>query len=54
MNNFEKRQFLDYLTKLLPESDMRSYNFYGVVEFFRNKRCECKYKKALQPAILQQ
>lgn len=34
MNNFEKRLFLDYLTKLLPETDMRSYNFDGVMEFF--------------------
>ena len=34
MNNFEKRLFLDYLAKLLPETDVRSYNFDGVMEFF--------------------
>lgn len=34
MNNFEKRLFLDYLDKLLPETDVRSYNFDGIMEFF--------------------
>lgn len=34
MNNFEKRLFLDYLAKLLPETDVKSYNFDGVMEFF--------------------
>lgn len=37
MNNFEKRLFLDYLAKLLPETDLRSYNFDGVMEFFADE-----------------
>lgn len=34
MNNFEKRLFLDYLSKLLPETDFRHYNFDQIFEFF--------------------
>ena len=34
MNNFEKRLFLDYLSKLLPETDFKHYNFDQIFEFF--------------------
>lgn len=34
MNNFEKRLFLDYLSKLLPETDFKHYNFDQVFDFF--------------------
>lgn len=34
MNNFEKRKFLDYLDKLLPDTDVCSYTFDEVFEFF--------------------
>lgn len=34
MNNFEKRLFLGYLEKLLPATDLRSYNFDNIMEFF--------------------
>ena len=34
MNNFEKRLFLDYLSKLLPETDLKHYNFDQVFDFF--------------------
>ena len=34
MNNFEKRKFLEYLDKLLPETDLKRYNFDNVFNFF--------------------
>lgn len=34
MNNFEKRLFVDYLDKLLPVIDIRSYCFDDVLDFF--------------------
>lgn len=33
MNNFEQRKFLDYLSKLLPETDTNSYSFDEVFDF---------------------
>ena len=34
MNNFEKRLFLDYMSKLLNELDIRSYSFGELIDFF--------------------
>lgn len=34
MNNFEKRLFVDYLDKLIPVIDIRSYCFDDVLDFF--------------------
>lgn len=34
MNNFEKRLFIDYLEKLTPDLDLRSYNFDNMFDFF--------------------
>ncbi|MBQ7450197.1 ATP-binding protein, partial [bacterium] len=34
MNNFEKRKFLDYLDKLLPETNITNYNFDDVFYFW--------------------
>ncbi len=34
MNNFEKRKFLDYLDKMMCDTDICSYNFDEVFEFF--------------------
>lgn len=34
MNNFEKRLFLDYFSKLINEIDTRSYNFDELMEYF--------------------
>jgi SpoVK/Ycf46/Vps4 family AAA+-type ATPase len=34
MNNYEKRKFLDYMYKLLPELDFCTYTFDDVFEFF--------------------
>ena len=37
MNNFEKRKFLDYLDKLLPETNLTNYDFVNVFDFFINE-----------------
>ena len=37
MNNFEKRLFLDYLSKLTNDLDIDNYNFDGVFDFFINE-----------------
>lgn len=34
MNNYEKRLFVDYLDKLLPVLDIRSYGFDDILDFF--------------------
>ena len=34
MNNFEKRLFLDYMSKLLNELDIRSFSFGELIDFF--------------------
>ena len=33
MNNFERRKFLDYLEKLLPQTDIKDYQFDNIVDF---------------------
>ncbi len=44
MNNFEEKLFVDYLERLLPVLDLRSYSFDDTLEFFLR---EFKVKRSL-------